>query len=129
MAASSPSARKKAPSLPDGIMQADIFSLLAQEFDEMALDPAIPAAPRPAPQKQPHATHPQHLLLDALLTDLSSSTAASTPASFHTIHTAFGRQQFIRPAPSRRTTRNKPATPRTVSGQASFDDLFTALLS
>jgi N12 class adenine-specific DNA methylase len=129
MATSSPPTRKKPSSLPSGIMQANIFSLLAQEFDEKALDPAIPAAIRTAPQKQPHATRPQQLSLDALLADLSSSTAVSTPASFHAINTAFDRQEFIRPAPARRTTKNKPAAPRTISGQASFDDLFTALLS
>ena len=126
MATSSPPARKKPSSLPVGIIQTDIFSLLAQEFDEKALDPAIPASHRPVPQKQPHATLPQQLSLDALLVDLSSSTAVSTPACFHAINTAFGTQEFIRPAPTRR---NKKPVPRTVAGQASFDDLFTALRS
>jgi N12 class adenine-specific DNA methylase len=126
MATSSPSARKKASSLPVGIMQADIFSLLAQEFDEKALDPAIPVAPRPVPQKQPQATQPQQLSLDALLADLSSSTAISTPASFHAVTKTEGGMEFFRPAPAHRT---KKSIPRTIPGQSSLDDLFHGLLS
>lgn len=121
-----PSLSSKKHPLPENIRQADIFDLLGAEFDAQALDPTLPAQRR-APRKSPaRSAQAQQLSLDDLLTDLSSSTAMSTPANFHALTQTQEELGFIRPAPVRRTRKAKSILSSGIE-QISFNNLVTTV--